>query len=128
MENQEQPRVFVERRRKKDWVTTVIPYLSVAAWIIAAVALVLLDQASPQGESFFSRMLGAPVRSSWNTSMLYTAFIALASSFVICLIGFLFNLLRHSRKTDRFNKSVIILGACSLVGLVAFFIRFSSYL
>lgn len=50
-------------------------------------------------------------------------FVILVLNFAVCTIGFIFNLARHKRKTDRFNKSILILGALSLAGILWYIFR-----
>ncbi|MDL2225861.1 hypothetical protein LJC20_06705 [Eubacteriales bacterium OttesenSCG-928-M02] len=124
----EEPRQFVERRRQRDWVTKAVPIFSVVGWVSAICTLLMLESARPKSEDLFSRMIGSPVRSYWNTTLLWVALGLLTLVFFACLFGFLFNAFRHKRKTDRFNKSIIILGIISLVSIGAFLLRFGSYL
>ena len=121
-------RVFVERRKRKDWMTKAITIFSVFAWIAAFAILSFLDMARPQQGNFLSWLFAAPVRSSWNASMLRIAFAILLAVFLVCVVGFLFNLFRSRRKSDRYNKSLIILGVLSLIGIVIFLWKFATIL
>lgn len=122
------PSQYVERRRKRDWVTRAVPIIAAIGWLAAIVMLVLLDRASPTHADFFSRLAGKLVVSSWNTQMLQYVLLILVGVFVICLVGFILNLLRHKRKTDKFNMPIIVLGIASVIGIVAFLIAFGKYI
>lgn len=50
-------------------------------------------------------------------------FIILVLNFAVCTMGFIFNMARHRRKTDRFNKSIIIMGLLSLAGILWYLFR-----
>ena len=119
---------FKNRRKKADWVTKAASILSVIAWIIVIVMLLLLDRAQPQSADFFTHVFRSTVHSSWNSSLLRTSFIMLVSAFFICALAMILNILRHRRKTDKYKKSIIILGVLSLIGLILFMIRFKYYL
>ena len=119
---------FVERRKRTDWVTNMATILSVLSWFIAFAVWGLLDKAQPESETFFSRVLGLNIRHSWDTSLLQTAFILLIASLCICVLAFIFNMLRKRRKTDKYNKSMIIVGLITLIGIGFFIVRFGSLL
>lgn len=125
----QQQRRFVERRRKPDWVTRAIPLLSIIGWFIAAAALFMIDRARPRtSENFFTRLSSSGAFSTVDTRLLYVAFISLIMTFVLCLTGFIFNMTRHKRKSDKYNPSIIILGALSLVAIAAFLILYGRFL
>ena len=116
-------RKFVERRRKKDWVVRSVSVIAVIGWICAIVALVYVDQAKPGTVNFLTKLFGTDVRLYWDVTLLNISFRALLVSFFTCVIGLLINMTRHRRKTDRFNKSIIILGLVSLIAIIAFLIN-----
>lgn len=124
LENSNVERVFVERRRKKDWVSRSVGIIAVFAWICAFVSMLLIDKAKPETEDFFSRVLHISVRSSWNYALMRIGVGALAIAFVSCIIGFFVNKSRHHRKTDQYNKSIIVLGIITLIMLLVFTIKF----
>lgn len=122
------PREFVERRKGKDVVSRVISIIAVVGWAIAIGTILLLDRARPESATYFDRLFGNVVRSSWNAGLLRFALIALIAALCICIIGFVLNMTRHKRKTDKYNKSIIVVGCFSAVALVWFLFSFYSYL
>jgi len=114
----------VERRRKQDWVVRSVSIISALGWLFAIVSLLLAGQAQPRGEDFFTRIFHTQVASYLDVGMLEVAFISLLVSFVACAVGFVANMARHRRKSDRFNKSVIILGIVSFLGIIAFLLTY----
>jgi len=117
------------RRLKPDWVVNAATILSVLSWGIAFAVWLIIDQASPVRTQFFENFTGtAALSQQWNTALLPTALVLLIVSFVICVIAFFFNMARMRRKTDKYRKSIIIIGAVTLVGIVAFLLRFGAYL
>ena len=119
---------FVDRRKRTDWVSNMATVLSVVSWFIAFGVWGLLDKAQPDKENFFSRALGLDVRQSWDTSLLQTAFFLLIAAFVICVLAFVFNMLRKRRRSDKYKKSIIIIGGITLLGIILFIVRFGPYL
>jgi len=115
---------FNERRKKADWVVKMATVLSLIAWLVAFGVWVVLDSASPEKTTFFTQFFGSTVRSYWDTSLLPLAFALLVVSLGTCIIAFVFNMLRMRRKTDKYRKSIIIIGAITIVGIVVFVIRF----
>jgi len=117
---------FQERRKKADWIAKATTIMSLLAWVAALAVWVFLDMASPDKENMFTRAFGINVRGYWDVSLLPSAFILLIGSLVLCLIAFFFNKLRMRRKTDKYRKSVFIIGGITIIGIVAFLVRFGS--
>ena len=113
-----------DRRRQVDWVVKTAATLSVIAWLVAFTVLILLDFASPDRVDFFSNVWGGDLRAYWDGRLLIISFVMLLVSFICCVIAFLFNMMRMRRKTDKYRKSVFIMGSVSLVAIIVFIIRF----
>lgn len=119
---------FRERRKKTDWVTYMATILSLISWITAFCVLVVLDKAQPESEHMFTRYFGISVRNYWETSLLPLAFALLLASLCTCVIAFIFNMLRKRRKTDKYKKSIIVIGIITIIGIILFINRFSEFL
>jgi len=119
----EERRVFVERRKGPDIVVKTVWVVSAVSWLLIMIALALSDWASPETETFFDRYLGKTVRTYWDENLLWYAFIVFLINFIICVIGFILNLQRQKRKTDRISKSIIVLGLASLCGVLWYLFR-----
>ena len=115
----------VERRRRKDWVVRSVSVIALFGWLLAIMSLITVRIAQPRGDDYFTRVYGSSIIGFWNTPMLRVSFLALLLSFMSCLIGMIANMMRHRRKSDRFNKSVITLAILSLLGCVAFLVNYS---
>lgn len=122
------PPVIPNRRRKKDWVTQAVPVVSVIGWLTAIVFLILLERARPQQSNFFSRYFDVVLVTAWNASLVRTSLMVLVGVLLVCVVGFFFNMLRQKRKTDKYSKSIIILGLISLVAIAAVIIVFRDLL
>ena len=128
----EQPRQWVERSRKPDWVLRLVTVLALVGWVIAMAALSFYYLGTPKDSNIGDTVtairpgIGASgVTSGTNSSILTWAFIAVVASCVVCAVGFILNVTRHKRKTDRFNKLLITLSAVSVVFLVIILINYS---
>ena len=123
----EREKAFVNKRKQADWVVNAAAVLSVIAWVFAFLVTLVLDLASPERDNFFTNFLGdGTVRAEWDTTLLPIGLILLVVSFLCCVAAFMFNMMRMRRKTDKYRKSVIIMGLLSLAGIVFFVVRFGS--
>ena len=124
---------FQERRRKADWITRMATILSLVSWTIAFAVWVVLESASPEREmTFISSLITVhfdaetSIRDYWDETLLPLAFGLLVASLIVCISAFIFNAMRMRRKTDKYRKSIIIIGAVTVIGIVLFLIRFGS--
>jgi len=120
-----------ERRKKKDWVTKMATVLSFCSWGIIAAVWVLLETAAPERElkfitSFFDVQFGTEpqIRTWWDYTFVYAAFVLLLVSLAACVAAFIFNKMRMKRKTDKYKKSIFIIGGITIIALIVFFFRF----
>jgi uncharacterized membrane protein len=121
-------RPFVEKRRRRDWATQAITIFNLAGWGFAIVTAMLLSQAQPGRENFITRVLNITLPNVWNRRLLWISFIMLIAAFASCVTGFVFNMMRHRRKTDRFSKPLVVLGVISAITIAIFLMRFSVFL
>ena len=115
-------------RRKKNRVPTIVSTISVIGWILGVGVLLFLERAQPGKENFLTRITNAVIRTTYNAQLLRVSFGLLLGVLVTCLTGIIYNAMRMRRKTDKYNKSVIILGGIAAVGFVLFLWRFWGYL
>ncbi len=128
LEYQPNKRTFVERRRKKDWVTRLIPIFSAVGWLSVVVFIFLLERASPRTGDIFTTKTDLIMVSGINSTLLRTSLAVLILVFLVCVLGFFFNMFRHRRKSDKYNLSIIILGLLSMVGIIVFILVYGRYL
>jgi len=119
----EQNRNFIERRKGPDAVVKTVWWSTGISWLLFIAALVFFDKARPERETFFDRMFDVRVRDYWNENALQYAFFILMLNLAICVIGFICNMMRRRRKTDRISKSILILGTATLAGIVWYILR-----
>jgi len=116
------PRQFPERRRRKDWVSRCITFFAVIGWGCAFVAFTYGNRAKPGFDSVVLRALGGTVRQYWDIDMLNLSFRVLLITLFICVLGFLINMSRYRRKSDRINKPLLVLAIITFVAIIVFFI------
>ena len=114
----------LNRRRQADWVVNAAKVLSVVAWVVAFVVMLLIDLASPERSNFFTNTFGGVFRTYWDPRFLWLGLGLLMLSFLCCVFAFIFNMKRMRRKTDKFRKSVLVMGIMSFVGIIIFILRF----
>jgi len=124
-----------DRRQKKDWVIRLATILSISAWFIMLVVWVVIEMASPDREmtfinTFFDVHFGVAGQGSrsWNTSLVYIAYVLMLVSLGTCAIAFILNKMRMKRKGDKYKKSILVIGGISVIAFTAFMIRFWSVL
>ena len=126
-----------ERRKRVDWVSRMATILSLCAWGIMIAVWVVLDSASPERgmlftQSFFQVHFDtdavSALRTRWNYPLVYAAYILMLVSLGTCAIAFIMNKMRMKRKTDKYKKSIFIVGGITIIAFVAFMIRFWSVL
>lgn len=116
--------VIYERRRRKDILTRAIPVIGAVSLVLIICFILFLSEATPEGENFFTRILNITPSNQLDWFFVQLAFVIISINLVLCITGLVFNLLRHKRKTDRFNKPVIISLVCSLIGMTVFLVLF----
>ncbi|HOQ06839.1 MAG TPA: hypothetical protein PK127_04215 [Clostridiales bacterium] len=116
-------RSFVERRKGPDAVVKAVWWTAGISWLLFITALIFVETARPEVETFFDRQFNISIRDHWDENALLYVFIILVLNFAVCTMGFIFNLARHRRKTDRFNKSILIIGTLSLAGILWYLFR-----
>jgi len=116
-------RSFVERRKGPDAVVKAVWSTVGISWLLFITALIFVETARPEVETFFDRQFNISIRDHWDENALLYVFIILVLNFAVCTMGFIFNLARHRRKTYRFNKSILIIGTLSLAGILWYLFR-----
>ena len=117
------------RKQQADWVVNASAALSVVSWVFAFLVFLVLDIASPERDNFFTNFLGdGAVRTEWDSTLLPIGLMLLVFAFLCSVAAFIFNMMRMRRKTDKYRKSVIFMGLVTLAGIVAFILRFGTYI
>lgn len=119
----EQNSNFTERRKGPDAVVKAVWWSTGISWFLFIAAAIFFDKARPVQETFFDRLFDIRVRDYWNENALVYAFYIMMVDLAICIVGFICNMMRHRRKTDKISKSILILGAANLAGILWYIFR-----
>lgn len=114
----ETKRTFVERRKGPDIVVKAVWWVVGISWLLIITALIFTDQAKPERTTFFDRLFEVSVRKHWDRDLLQNAFYVLLVNLAVCIIGFIMNMMRQKRKTDKISKSIIVLTTITLAGIL----------
>lgn len=112
-----------QKRRGPDIWIKIIRWTAALGWILMFAVLLLTDKARPKVAFFLDRILQVPLRTSWDRRLLDIACFLLVLILGLCLSGLFINSRRHKRKTDHYNRSLVIMGILALGGI--FIIAFS---
>ena len=119
----ETKRAYIERRKGPDSVVKAVWWSAGISWLLFIAAIVFTENARPRLSTFFDRQFNVSVRDYWNENALLYAFIILVLNFAVCIIGFIFNMARHKRKTDKISKSILVLGIVTFAGILWYLLR-----
>ena len=125
---EERKQTIMNRRKQADWVVNASAALSAISWFVAFFVTLVLDIAAPDRPTFFTSVLGGMMRTEWNATLLPIGLILLVVSFLCSVAAFMFNMMRMRRRTDKYRKSVIIMGLITLAGIVFYVLRFGPYI
>jgi len=137
MLNQRDANERKDRRRKPDWVSRLATILSLCAWCIMIAVWVVIDTATPDRgmqftQTFFQLHFGTDAAGAMSTrtnyTLVYAAYILMLVSMGTCFIAFILNKMRMKRKSDKYKKSIFVIGGITLIAFIAFMIRFWSVL
>lgn len=98
------------RRKGPDFWVHALTYFSIGGWALLLLAMLLLDVARPETETFFHRYLGGAPRKGWDENMKKIVFGLVAFCQVISVVGIGINSQRMRRKTDKYRWGII--GLC----------------
>jgi len=109
------------RRRGPDTLIRWINYLSTTAWIVIMVILIIVSMTKPGSTiNYFGR--NVQLYSRGDSSLMDWVLYLLIFLFSICSIGLMINSLRHRRKEDKYNRTLIVFGIGSILGIIIYII------
>lgn len=116
-------KAFIERRKGPDIVVKAVWWMVGTGWVLIFIAFMFYIEARPKFETFIDRMVKAHIRNTWDFNVLQYAFFVMLINIAICIIGFIMNMLRQKRKTDKISKSIVVLGIINLSGIIWYLLR-----
>jgi hypothetical protein len=108
----------LNRRRGPDTVKKAIGIFTGISWLLVLLALIFNTYAKPSVESLFGKRYSVTGQSSATSILSIFSNIALVLVILVCIIGFMVNLTRHKRKSDKYSVSLIFFGIVSLIWLI----------
>ncbi|KUO73638.1 MAG: hypothetical protein APF77_24535 [Clostridia bacterium BRH_c25] len=111
---------MLDRRKGPDTLVKWVRWSGIISWILVSAALFIALVAKPGFESYMDKSLYIKLNNTWDTDMLLYAFLLLVVLFFFCMISMGINLMRCRRKSDRFNKTLIVNAAAALIGIILY--------
>ena len=120
---------FTENRKGSDWIIKLTNIFGIIPWAVVIAVWMVLDFAAPYQATFFSNLArnrsGIEINVEyWDEALLPVAFFMLLISLAFCLAAFILNTFRMRRKTDRYRRSVMVIGGITVIAIAAFVIKF----
>ncbi|MEZ4484079.1 MAG: hypothetical protein R2864_05615 [Syntrophotaleaceae bacterium] len=112
------------RRKGPDLWTRSLRYLALVGWSLLIAALVILDRAKPQVETFFERVYDIRLQQQWDMDLARYLLGLMVLGLLLSVSGLVINGRRKRRRTDQWRLSLIFLGLISLTGIVLYYINF----
>lgn len=113
-----------DRRRGPDALVKWVKYSGIISWLLISIVLFTTFIAKPDFESYMDDSFHIRLQEDWNINMMHYVFVLLVLLFFFCMISIIINLFRYRRKSDRFNITLILNSAASLIGIILCLIYF----
>jgi hypothetical protein len=116
--------INLDLRSEPDLITKSISKFSLICWCLTLGALILAGLALPTVRIFLSNVLNLSLKTNWSKILYHVDFFILAAIFIISGLGLFLNSIRHRRRTDQYDTSLVyflILSAICIVGYLIFF-------
>jgi hypothetical protein len=104
-----------------------VKWTGIVSWIVLFSIMLITDMAKPPIETFFDRMFNVKLRTYWDTGLIRLALVFMVVLFLLSVAGIIANSMRHRRKTDRYNKSVIFSATASFIGILFYIFYFQLF-
>jgi len=115
---------MLDRRKGPDTLVKWVKWSGIISWILVSLILFITLIAKPGFESYMDRSFHIRLQSTWNIDLMQYVLLLLVLLFLFCIISIAINLMRCRRKSDRFNKTLIINAAASLIGILLYLVFF----
>jgi len=108
---------MLDRRKGPDTLVKWVKWSGIISWILVSITLFITFVAKPGFESYIDNSFHIKLQDNWNMDMMQYAFLLLVLLFSFCMISMAINLTRCRRKSDRFNKTLLINAAAAFIGI-----------
>ncbi|HBF37169.1 MAG TPA: hypothetical protein DDW50_07595 [Firmicutes bacterium] len=116
--------IKLDLRSEPDVITKSIGKFSLICWILTFTAIVVACLAMPTVRNFLSTSFSLNLKPAWSKILYHIDFYILTVIFVISGLGLFLNSIRHRRRTDKYDPSLVyflILSALCMIGYLIFF-------
>jgi hypothetical protein len=113
---------MLDRRRGPDVLVRWVKWSGIVSWILVSLILFITLIAKPDFESYMDESFHIILQDAWDTNMMQYVLLLLVLLFSFCMISIAVNLTRCRRKSDRFNKTLILNAASALIGILLYLI------
>ncbi|MGE5630890.1 MAG: hypothetical protein ACM3TR_07310 [Caulobacteraceae bacterium] len=115
---------MLDRRKGPDTLVKWVKWSGIVSWIFVALILFITLIAKPGFESYMDKSFHISLANTWDTNLMQFVLVLLVLLFFFCMISIIINLLRCRRKTDRFNKTLIINAVAAFIGILLYLVFF----
>ena len=115
---------MLDRRKGPDKLVKWVKWSGIISWILVAIVLFITIIAKPSFESYMDKSFHVKLQSNWDINLMQYVLVLLVLLFFFCIISIAINLSRCRRKTDRFNKTLILNAVASFIGILLYLLLF----
>ncbi len=115
---------MLDRRRGPDTLVKWVKWSGIISWILVSITLFITLVAKPGFESYMDKSLHIVLQATWDTDLMSYVFFLLVLLFFFCMVSILINLRRCRRKSDKFNKTLILNAVAAFIGILLYLLFF----
>ena len=113
---------MLDRRRGPDTLVRWVKWSGIISWILVSLVLFTTLFAKPRFESYMDESLHIKLQDAWDKDLMQYVLLLLVLLFSFCMISIAVNLTRCRRRSDRFNKTLILNAAAAFIGILLYMI------
>jgi hypothetical protein len=106
-----------DRRKGPDTLVTWVKWSGIISWVLVSIILFITLIAKPGFESYMDKSFHIKLEAAWDINLMQYVLILLVLLFLFCIISIAINLMRCRRKSDRFNKTLVLNAAAAFIGI-----------
>jgi hypothetical protein len=115
---------MLDRRKGPDTLVRWVKWSGIISWILVSIIIFITLVAKPGFESYMDKSLHVRLQSTWDADLMQYALLLLVFLLFFCMISIAVNLLRCRRKSDRFNKTLILNASAAFIGIILYLFFF----
>lgn len=115
---------MLDRRKGPDKLVKWVMLSGTISWILISIILFVTLIAKPGFISYMDRSFHIKLQSNWDEYLMKYVLLLLVFLFFFCMISIVINLMRCRRKSDRFNKTLILNTVAAFIGILLYLFFF----